>query len=308
MTQDALPPNDQPLSHMPRIYLAYHKESPLISGRNLVPIQVGRALAEQPLHQMMGDDTGAHISALNPVYCELTAHYWAWKNDADATHLGLMHYRRLLDLGQSAADWRAPERFCLSFDPKTYIAQAEAALSAQSIDVVTPRPLRLLRSVEAQYARCHDPQDLAVLREKIALLRPDFYNDFEQSLSGNRLIIGNIFIMRRPIFDHYSTLLFALLDAVYQARPPQDRDSYQRRYIGFLAERILSAYIQGDLLRKTFDQPQILSRTVLNIGQTEIASAPALGLARHAARGQISWGEMVRLVIKRRSRRTATSL
>ena len=41
------------------------------------------------------DDEGDNISQKNKTYCELTAQYWAWKNE-DADYYGFFHYRRYL--------------------------------------------------------------------------------------------------------------------------------------------------------------------------------------------------------------------
>jgi hypothetical protein len=76
------------------IYIAYHKESHLVETDVYTPIHVGRALSDKILPGMIGDDTGNNISHLNPIYCELTAAYWAWKNDIDSDFIGLCHYRR----------------------------------------------------------------------------------------------------------------------------------------------------------------------------------------------------------------------
>lgn len=60
------------------------------------PIHVGRAISKctDDMHHMIGDDTGDNISDKNPMYCEVTAQYWAWKNLKDVEYIGLCHYRR----------------------------------------------------------------------------------------------------------------------------------------------------------------------------------------------------------------------
>ncbi len=45
------------------------------------------------------DNTGDNISAKNPNRCEMTAHYWVWKNrlHTEDEYVGICHYRRTLD-------------------------------------------------------------------------------------------------------------------------------------------------------------------------------------------------------------------
>ncbi|MDN3713794.1 DUF4422 domain-containing protein [Paracoccus cavernae] len=134
---------DVPASSGARVYLAYHKESPRIASATLQPIHVGRVAAETPLAGMPGDATGENISHLNPEYCELTAHFWAWKNNRDASTIGLMHYRRLLDLSPVPQDTRHPERFVMDFDAANYMAEADRSLAR----IVSARWLHRDRSV-----------------------------------------------------------------------------------------------------------------------------------------------------------------
>ena len=59
-----------------KIFVVAHKPFEMPKGEVLVPIHVGK----NPLAGMIGDDTGENISEKNPSYCEMTAHYWIWKN------------------------------------------------------------------------------------------------------------------------------------------------------------------------------------------------------------------------------------
>ena len=49
---------------------------------------------------MLHDDEGENISDKNPMYCELTAQYWAWKN-LDADYYGFCHYRRYFNFSDT---------------------------------------------------------------------------------------------------------------------------------------------------------------------------------------------------------------
>ena len=79
-----------------KIFVVAHKPFEKPEGETLVPIHVGRAVSrlKDEMAGMIGDDTGENISEKNPSYCEMTAHYWIWKNVRDCDYVGVCHYLR----------------------------------------------------------------------------------------------------------------------------------------------------------------------------------------------------------------------
>ena len=75
-----------------KIFVSAHKQATFPEGNSIVPVQVGAANAVTRFTDTLHDDEGVNISAENPRYCELTAQYWAWKNE-DADYYGFCHYR-----------------------------------------------------------------------------------------------------------------------------------------------------------------------------------------------------------------------
>ena len=75
-----------------KILVCAHKDSRLPQHEYFCPIQVGASLTSARFFPVL-DNTGDNISDRNPHFCELTAHYWAWKN-LNADYIGLCHYRR----------------------------------------------------------------------------------------------------------------------------------------------------------------------------------------------------------------------
>ena len=76
-----------------QIFVSCHKEVDLFESEILQPVQVGAKNANERFPWACHDDEGDNISDLNPMYCELTAQYWAWKN-VDCEKYGFCHYRR----------------------------------------------------------------------------------------------------------------------------------------------------------------------------------------------------------------------
>lgn len=182
-----------------------------------IPIQVGASLTEQRICGIC-DNTGDHISEKNRQYCELTALYWIWKND-HSDYIGLGHYRRHFELDENQLK----------------------KLACSDIDVVLTIPIMDIPSVEAIYRRDHISGDWDVMLEAIRKLAPDYMEAVREMQSGNFYYAYNMFIMRREILEAYCEWLFPLL-FYCEEHCSEKEDPYQNRYIGFLAEHLMSAY------------------------------------------------------------------
>ena len=231
-----------------RIFVCYHKPSPLVGGRYLCPIHVGRQRSAQPLEGMIGDDTGENISARNHQFCEQTALYWAWKNDASqADYIGLMHYRRLFDF-----TGRYAKHECYDLKPKTLAGlglvdeQIESALAGR--DLLLPAAVDvpgLLKSpsVYAQYCREHSHVEIDLARAAVARTAPETLEDFDAVCAGDRAYFYTMFVMRRELFQRYMEWLFPLYWEMDQHIAWDRFDAYQQRAFAFLGERLLSVFV-----------------------------------------------------------------
>ena len=90
-----------------KIYTSHHKPSAFLNAAIIKPLHVGKANSYNEIG-CPGDDTGDNISFKNPFYCELTAHYWVWKNEELADYVGFMHYRRHLNFSEKQTFLRIP--------------------------------------------------------------------------------------------------------------------------------------------------------------------------------------------------------
>jgi len=247
------------------LYASYHAQAPLISSDRIRPIHVGCALARTPLEGTISDATGVNISVRNPSYCELTAVYWAWKNDWDSSHIGLMHYRRLLDFaGTVNAD--TAEVWVSELNISDYTSATEAWLDRHlaDVDLVIPKPHKMGKSVAEHYRRGHKAEDFEAARRILAERHPDYLPDFDRVAQSKTLYIGNLFLMRRSLFEPYCDWLFNILDTLDQV--PIDRSDYsthQSRYLGFIAERLFTVFVTH--LRRTRPNLKIQEVHILNL-------------------------------------------
>ncbi len=183
-----------------------------------IPIQVGRVLTDKTLcetNDAMGND---NISVKNRCFCELTALYWIWKNDT-SRFKGLCHYRR---------------HFKLGLDELKRLAKSD-------VDAVLTIPIYNEPDVYTIYSIDHIENDWQIMMEILKKLHPEYLDAAKMLATSKWYYAYNMFIARDEVFDDYCSFLFPILFEC-EKRIGKREDYYQGRYIGFLAERLMSIY------------------------------------------------------------------
>lgn len=228
------------------ILVCAHKRDACLDKAPYLPVQVGHAIAAADLG-FTGDDTGDNISDRNRRYCELTAHYWAWKNLRDTDYIGLNHYRRYFDFeGSSVCNLK-------TVPTARFFGREHPAPDCQRLfrrcDAVLARPKVYPYNLYTDYCRCLLREHLMTTRQVIAERHPDYLEAFDRMFfRNNRLSHFNMLLMPRDRFDHYSAWLFDILFEV-ERRIEIPADPVQGRVMGYLSERLLGVYARKNKLR-----------------------------------------------------------
>lgn len=248
------PSSAEPVVH---IYVCHHKSAITFADASFRPIHVGRAISGESL-EMPGDDTGDNISPKNPSFCELTAIYWAWKNDLTAEWVGLMHYRRFMavvpsGLPQNAAGLVTLENLApasIEGFGLTHKAVQELLLRNPSVNAFLPQKWSVrdvgsknLRS-HYKWADFHNEKDLNITREVIDELFPEHTRIFDQIMNEHSGYFTNIFLLRRDIFNQYCEWLFKILFEVEKRIDISSYSVQSARVFGYLSERLFNVFLR----------------------------------------------------------------
>ena len=102
-------------------------------------------------------------------------------------------------------------------------------------------------SVYNYYKKKHYISDLDRVLEIIREKTPNMYETAIDVLKNNReMYLYNMFVTTKPFLDEYAQWLFGILGQL-EAEISQDvikRDAFQQRVYGFLAERLLTVYVE----------------------------------------------------------------
>lgn len=202
-----------------KILVAIHKADPVYSDNIYTPIHVGKGISTNDLG-FQGDDTGDNISEKNPMYCELTAQYWAWKNLKDTTNIGLCHYRRYF---------------------KTKYTEDYLESLLQKYDIILPEPIYRSYSMEQKIYRAAIEEDVAILYQVIERLHPKYKKAVLAYMHGNKDIAFNMFVCSKELFDQFAEWQFSIL---FECEKYIRFSGYSRarRILGHFSEYLLPIY------------------------------------------------------------------
>lgn len=211
-----------------KIYSVTHKVFEPVECLVRVPIHAGHINAMDLGYD--GDDTGTHISELNPLINECTAMYWIWKN-VQGQYVGLEHYRRVFinDEGMPVTSEEVLDIFkrkdimvakCYSVYPDTIKEQLKGTVSDEAFEL-----------------------GYGMIRERIRQIQPDYLDSFDKCMNGNFFYPCNLIVASKIIFDKYCEWLFSIIVDVAREIDVRAFDPYSKRIIGFLAERLLTVWL-----------------------------------------------------------------
>lgn len=230
-----------------KIFVTYHKKTPIIQNKILTPIHAGKALSSKDLG-MIGDNTGENISTRNPNWCELTVQYWMWKN-VDTDFYGLFHYRRLYDFNSTGEpfffDTSTPTIHKFGWEEETIKEYCKG------YDIIMPPQWAVhqdanynnLISIYEFYKLDHIQADMDIALKIIEEKYPDYLQSAKIIMRQKKAYYCNMFIMSKPLFHQYSKWLFDILFEVEKRIIIDQDNSYQKRVFGFLSERLINVFI-----------------------------------------------------------------
>ncbi|WP_324682449.1 DUF4422 domain-containing protein [Bibersteinia trehalosi] len=235
------------------IYSVYHKASHIVENTYVKPIQVGSG--EDIPHIKLRDNIGDNISNKNGTFCELTAQYWAWKNDLNSDYIGIMHYRRFFDFNSKEQRelntygiLEEPE-FNLDFLKKFGVSEDDIEEQVSNYDLVLPIEWNVTsagwKNIKHNYINSvyHHERDLDATRDIIKRLYPDYITYFDEAMNSTTGYFTNMFILKRELFNDYSQWLFNILFELENIIDISSYDVQERRVFGYLSERLFNVWL-----------------------------------------------------------------
>lgn len=224
-----------------KIFMCCHKGFEIVPPL-CVPIQCGSALNPK-IDDVVYDDSGENISLKNREYCELTAHYFAWKNIA-VDYYGFCHYRRFLCLKEGKRPYYAKGTLSEN-DKKIFFENEERWCGlVESYEIIAPRSENMGVTAREHYctSKYHYAEDLNLFVEILNIKYPQFTSYAEQYLSQNSQYFCNMFIMDKEHFFEYCGVIFDVLKE-FDSRKKMHRDFQSDRTDGYLGEIFTGIYL-----------------------------------------------------------------
>ena len=187
------------------------------------------------------DDVGDNISVLNQFYNELTALYWAWKNDFSSDIIGICHYRRYFcRFGSHNRKFPVP-----SVMEKKEIVRLLRDNDALVFEKETPK-ISSKSNPEAKVFDWESFAPLPNLRNAIQNTFPRYLKAFDESVCEDYQYSRNAIIMTRQNLSSYCQFLFTILDEVFPSIDVSTLKGKQIGFCGYYAELLMNVWLKGN--------------------------------------------------------------
>jgi hypothetical protein len=216
-----------------KIIVATHKKYEFPIDAMYYPIHVGKEIKKNDFG-VKGDNAGDNISLKNQTFCELTALYWAWKNDffKDSDYCGLVHYRRYF----SGND--------ILLKDKKISSEQELLKELKNHDILLATKRNYyIEDIKTHYKNAHNIEDLHEVKSIIEKKYPKYIVDFDKLMNQKQLHLFNMFVMKSSDFNDYCEWLFDILFELENRIDISNYDTYQKRVFGFLSERLFNVWV-----------------------------------------------------------------
>ena len=236
------------------IYTSHHKPSAFLTSPVIHPIHVGKELSYSDIC-CPGDNSGDNISLKNPFYCELTAHYWVWKNAPKTDFIGFMHYRRHFNFSENQQHsedvWGMVNSHEINDEyEKTFGLNETAILKCmEESDVLVPKKWSVKSAGSKSNYHHYQISDHLHIRDYQnaidILLRkyPEYYASVKKFNDAHDGYYTNMFVMRSDIFEEYSQWLFSILDDLEHELSFENYSAQEKRVFGHISERLFNIFI-----------------------------------------------------------------
>lgn len=219
---------------MIKLFIATHKAFEAPKNEIYVPMHVG-AEGKADLGYVK-DNSGDHISHLNPYFCELTALYWAWKNDT-SDYIGLVHYRRYLA--------NKKQRYTPNTVLDDVVVHASDIMShlQQGQLIVPTKRNYYISSLYQHYASTFDKSHLDDTRNIISEMCPEYLDSFDTVMKQTSAYMFNMVIGQKKMIDQYCEWLFPILFELQNRVDMTGMSAFEKRLFGRVSERLFNVWL-----------------------------------------------------------------
>lgn len=209
-------------------------EEKMPESKYSIYIQAGAALTDKRIVDINDcDGLVDNISDRNQRYSEMTAMYWIGNNMC-TDYVGISHYRRRFELDDKQLSDYMDEGF----------------------DIITTKPYKIPEKIEDNYRVSYYATDWNLYMEILKQNYPKYYDLARKVYSSDYIHPCNMNIFSKDMYQEYCDFVFPILDVFYQ-NSPWKYDTYQRRDVGFIGERLSSLFVEKKRLegKKVIEAP-----------------------------------------------------